>query len=411
MSEPSSTLDDAQLDSAVELLESLTAESSPSTDAAGLARFAERLAGELSARRWSARIESAAGGDGRALPLLVADSPPSTAAPSAPLLLLGHIDTVLPASPPERTSVILRATGSIDMKGGIAVLLAALDLLSARGLPSPEGCRLVLVPDEEVAGAISRRATAEHGARARAVWVLEPGESDGDGGETIVVGRRGLACFALELRGRAAHSGLDFARGRSATAAAARWCAAAGDLSDPVAGPTVNVARLVGGDREFVENLAAQGGLLGGDARLNVVADRAVIEGEYRFRRAAQGVETRARLEALAARERDASEVEIDLRFFGDVPAVEPTTERLVYAERASRLAARRGWQLGAETDRGGVSFPNFLPPGIEVPILDGLGPVGGGMHTRSEFVDLVSFGRRIALLADLLAEESAAQR
>jgi acetylornithine deacetylase/succinyl-diaminopimelate desuccinylase-like protein len=35
---------------------------------------------------------------------------------------------------------------------------------------------------------------------------------------------------------------------------------------------------------------------------------------------------------------------------------------------------------------------------------VDGLGPVGNGMHTREEYLDLASFERRIVLLADLLA-------
>jgi di/tripeptidase len=40
------------------------------------------------------------------------------------------------------------------------------------------------------------------------------------------------------------------------------------------------------------------------------------------------------------------------------------------------------------------------------MPILDGLGPIGGGMHTREEWVSLVSLERRTRLLADLLVAE-----
>ena len=56
---------------------------------------------------------------------------------------------------------------------------------------------------------------------------------------------------------------------------------------------------------------------------------------------------------------------------------------------------------------RGGISFPNFLLDPGRIPVLDGLGPVGGGMHTREEFVDLRSLRRRIVLLADLLAADA----
>ncbi len=75
--------------------------------------------------------------------------------------------------------------------------------------------------------------------------------------------------------------------------------------------------------------------------------------------------------------------------------------------ERAVALAAQRGWRLEVEEDRGGISLPNFLPCTVAVPVLDGLGPVGSGMHTREERVSLTSLSRRVVLLADLLAELS----
>ena len=56
------------------------------------------------------------------------------------------------------------------------------------------------------------------------------------------------------------------------------------------------------------------------------------------------------------------------------------------------------------EEDRGGISFPNYLADTSTVPVVDGLGPVGDGMHTREEWLDLASLERRTVLLADLLA-------
>ena len=71
--------------------------------------------------------------------------------------------------------------------------------------------------------------------------------------------------------------------------------------------------------------------------------------------------------------------------------------------DRALALTAQRGWTLHVEKDRGGISFPNYLDGDIDIPVLDGLGPVGDGMHTREEQLDLRSLRRRIVLLADLL--------
>ena len=52
-------------------------------------------------------------------------------------------------------------------------------------------------------------------------------------------------------------------------------------------------------------------------------------------------------------------------------------------------LAAARGFRLEVEDDRGGISFPNFLTDPCRIPVIDGLGPVGDGMHTREEWLDL----------------------
>jgi glutamate carboxypeptidase len=397
---PPGDLSPEELERALATLEELCATSSASGDSAGLERTAATLVAAFTARGFACTVETV-----DSAPLFVARSP---AGARRPLLLIGHFDTVLDAAPPRREAHALFATGAIDMKGGIAVLLGALDLLARRGAPPPPDLLVVLVPDEEVAGALSRRATARFGAEARGCFVLEPGELRDDGAETVVAGRRGLDDFRLEAHGEAAHSGLAFWRGRSAIVAAARFVVEAAALSRP-GGPTVNLARVVGGERSFVERLGEQASLLGSDRQLNVVPDRAAVEGELRYLAPAEGEASRARLAELALELTSATGVRLDLAFGVHLPPVAATAQRLAGAARAVEHAARRGWRLEVEHDRGGISFPNFLPASLELPVLDGLGPAGGGMHTRGEFVDLGSFARRLVLLADLLEEELSA--
>ncbi len=380
-------------------LERLTAVSSPSDDRAGLWRVAEQIAIELEHHGWQSRILEPSDVGSESLPLLEARAPELT---SSPLLLLGHLDTVLTAPAPRREADRLFATGAIDMKGGIATLLAALDLLAARGL-SPTDALFVLVPDEEVAGPVSRSVTAEYGASASACWVLEPGELRPDGSETIVCGRRGLVNFRLAARGRSSHSGLAYHAGRSAVAAACAWGARAAALSQTGPGPTINLARIVGGERQFVEELALRAELVGSDRQLNVVPDRALVEGEFRFLSRSDGARVERELRELAESVAKQTGVELGLRFGEPIAPVDPTPERIATAQRAVDAAKARGWSLEVEVDRGGISFPNFLPAERALPVLDGLGPAGGGMHTREEFIDLRSFARRIVLLADLL--------
>ena len=394
----------------LDLLASLTAVSSPSNDAVGLRRMAERLAEELAARGLTPDIQDEDGEHGLPLPVLTARTGPKTTSPArSPLFLIGHMDTVLPAAEPRLEGDRLVATGAIDMKGGLAAFLGALDLLRHRGIEPPADLLLSVVPDEEVGGVLSRAALKRWGAEARALWVLEPGEPAADGAETIVVGRRGMFQWSLDVRGRAAHSGLHYWHGRSALTAAAGWCVEAEAHSARNGGPTVNVGRLVAGDASFVESLPVSHALLGTEQQLNVVPDRARAEGEVRFLRGDDSRRMADTLRALARNLANDTETEMSLEIGEPIPPVEPDGPHASWQDRVVGLAANRGWRLEVERERGGISFPNFLPEPERIPVLDGLGPVGGGMHTREEMVELRSLRRRIVLLADLLVEDRTA--
>jgi glutamate carboxypeptidase len=406
MDDSSRSLPEPLFQRTVDLLRELTAISSPSGDPAGLRRMAERLADELRQRGLATEVHDEPSAEaGGLLPVLLARGADTS---RSHLLLIGHLDTVLAAAPPHLDGDRLVATGAIDMKGGFATLLGALDLLRLRGERPPADLLLVAVPDEEVGGELSQAAVRRWGEGARALWVLEPGEPvPGDGGaETLVAGRRGMVQWRLEVQGTAAHSGLHYWEGRSALRAAARWVLEAEALSEP-GGPTVSSGRLVAGDASFVDHLATAHGLLGTERQLNVVPDRARAEGELRFLRSSDGARIRERLQELARDVGAATRTTLTFTAGPEIPPVDPEGPHARLSRRAVELAAARGWRLEIETDRGGISFPNFLADPNRLPILDGLGPVGGGMHTREEVVELGSLRRRIVLLADLLAEDA----
>ncbi len=382
------------------LLEDLCTISSESGNAAGLRRVAARLTKELERHGLAVEIVEEKDAHGVLQPVLLARGP---AAGERHLLLVGHMDTVLSAIPPKVDGPKMHATGALDMKGGLAMLVAALDTLAASGRKAPADLLLVAVPDEESEGAISTSAMRRYSEHARLVLVLEPGRSC-VGGETLVTGRRGLTEWKLEATGKAAHSGLAYWDGKSALAAVADWAARAQELSIAGPGRTVNVARLVGGDAGFVNELGANAGLLGTARQLNVVSDRAVAEGEFRYLTTKEGVaagEDLTRLAESVAREHGVS---MRLALGATVPPVSPDGPGADIARRAIALAATRGFHLELEEDRGGVSFPNFLADPGRIPVVDGLGPVGDGMHTREEWLDLDSLDRRSVFFADFLA-------
>lgn len=384
----------------LKLLEELTAISSPSGDTAGLRAAAERLGDAY--RRCGLEIEIRPRPDDGETPqpVLYARGP---AAGDNYLLVVGHLDTVLAAAPPELRDDRLYATGATDMKGGLAALAGALELLAADGdRAAAADLLIVVVPDEEVGGRLTKEVVETLGGGARGLWVLEPGRTEGDA-ETMVIGRRGMFQWQLEVTGRGAHAGNGYWQGRSALNAAADWCLRARALASPGPGPTVNAGRLVAGDGSFVEDLAAGAALIGTARQLNVVPDRARAEGEARFRQAGEGETLRGEMEALAERVAGEHEVEAAFSTSDPVRPIAASEASWRWAREAMAAAERHGWQLEVEDDRPGISFPNFLPDGVDIPAIDGLGPVGGGMHTRGEYVELRSLDRRIALLAELL--------
>lgn len=415
-------------DSTLSLLQSLAAVSSPSGDVEGLTRVTHLYAEALGSQGLETSVRLEEDEQGVTLPVLTARvAGRGRLEPAGPsiqdtgnLLVVGHLDTVLPAAPPRLVGNRLWATGAVDMKGGLACLAGALELLRIRDQPVPDDLEVLVVPDEEVAGAVCRRLVKARGRQARAVWVLEPGQpasqADVENGElldrdaeTLVVGRRGLMTWSLDVGGRAAHAGNGFWRGKSALVAAAEWVERSARLSRPGLGPTVNAARLVSGERQLVEALADQADLLFSPRQTNVVPDRARVEGEMRFRKPAEGEELVQQMVDAAQAIAEARGTSMDFQLTKSVPPLPAHDPSLNWARLAERQAAEQGWQLRAETDRRGISFPNMLEDPSRVPTLDGLGPVGGGMHTREEFVELRSLDRRIALLADLLALEGGA--
>ncbi|HBL27324.1 MAG TPA: hypothetical protein DD490_10870, partial [Acidobacteria bacterium] len=320
----------------LDLLVEMTALSSQSNDPDGLRRMAQRLGAELAIRGLSSEIRDEVGEEGVKLPVLLGRGRDLS---GGPLLLIGHIDTVLPAATPELRDDRLVATGAIDMKGGLVAFLGALDLLRHWGLQPPPDLLLAVVPDEEVGGLLSRAVVRRWSAKARALWVLEPGEPAEGGGETMVSGRRGMFQWRLDVRGRAAHSGLHYWHGRSALTAAAGWCVEAEAHSARDGGPTVNVGRLVAGDTTFVEDLAARHALLGTEQQLNVVPDRACAEGEARFLRAAEGERMAEVLQTLARNIAADTGTEITFHLGATIPPVDPDGPQAAWCDRAVALA------------------------------------------------------------------------
>lgn len=346
---------------------------SGSGHAAGLDRMADVLADAL--RLLPGEVDFLPAGERRIVR--------SRCRPDAPLRVLcnGHYDTVYEADHPfqtcRRTSdTVLNGPGVADMKGGIVTLLAA--LAAFEETPSAEriGWEILLTPDEETGSFASAPALAAAARRNHFGLVFEPARPGGE----IIHSRKGTGAFLIRCQGRAAH-GAQPEAGRNAILALSSFLLAAARLPAELPDVLLNVGRVQGG------------------GAINIVPDRAEAELHVRITQAAQQREVIARLESLAAR----TSAETDC-----VLKVEGTFDRPPKECRPAEIAAYGAW-LQASTDLGqsppkwvhsaGGSDGNLLSA-AGLPCLDGVGPIGGDLHSGSEWVNLPSLASRAQLAA-----------
>lgn len=299
--------------------------------------------------------------------------------------LTGHYDTVYPAETrfrevTTRADGALRGPGIADMKGGIAVMLAALSALERHDLAGQLGFTLLLSPDEETGSLASAPLLAELGASAHVGMTYEPALADG----TLVSARKGSGNFHVRVTGRAAHAGRDFASGRNAILAAARIARALDALNGGRDGVTVNVARIDGG------------------APLNMVPDMAVLRFNARIPDAdaehwlMAGIE-----EALAEGRGDGLDAELHGGITRKPKPFVPAQQRLFEAVREA--GALIGQSLQWAPSGGVCEGNNLFAAGL--PGIDTLGVRGGDIHSEREYAWGQSFAERARLSALLLAK------
>ena len=116
------------------------------------------------------------------------------------------------------------------MKAGIVIMAEA--LAAAR---HPADVAVLLTSDEETGSTTSRGLIEREAARAGSVLVLEPSLAG-----AVKIARRGGSMYRVEVHGRAAHAGLEPAKGRSALTELAHQVLALPALADDDLGTTVN---------------------------------------------------------------------------------------------------------------------------------------------------------------------------
>lgn len=297
---------------------------------------------------------------------------------------MAHMDTVFEDGTAARRPFTLdgsRASGPgvCDDKAGILAGLTALEVLRDAGWDDCAEVVFLLTPDEEIGSPASRSVTERLAASADHALCLECARENGD----LVIARKGIAELHITVTGRAAHSGIEPERGANAALAAAHLLIDLQALNGRWDGVTVNVGTVRAGQRT------------------NIVCPEAELGVEVRASSAVALDAARAAIEALAARTyvpgTTAAVELLDLR--RPLEANAASRRMYAYAEQAGRAL---GLTFSAAAT-GGIADSNIAATG-GVPVLDGLGPVGGADHTPGEWLDTTTIAPRVALLASLIA-------
>lgn len=303
--------------------------------------------------------------------------------PDAPVQLLftGHMDTVFAADHPFQTlswlepGTVLNGPGVADMKGGIAVMLAALKAVEASAAANVLGYEVIINSDEEVGSLGSAALIAEAARGKRAALTYEPSALP-DG--TLAGARPGSGNFSFTVHGRSAHAGRNPEEGRNALVAAAdlalRLKSAVG------AGLKVNPAKIDGGSPN------------------NVVPDLAVLRVNVR----PDTLDDQARAQSLIDVAVAAVSTEHDVQIHVHGHFARPPKPMTPEAEALFNLVKQAGSDLGQSIgwkSTGGVCDGNNIAA-CGVPVIDTMGVRGGSIHSMEEFLIVDSLAERAALSA-----------
>ncbi len=306
--------------------------------------------------------------------------------PQAPrrILLTGHMDTVFGADHPFQTltwidDTTLNGPGTADMKGGLAIMLAALAALEGSPFAGRLGYDVLINSDEEV-GSLSSAALIARAAQGKAAALTyEPALADG----TLAGARAGSGNFSILVTGVSAHAGRNPQDGRNALLAAA-------DLA----------LRLAEGARAI--GLPCNPAKMDGGGPNNMVPDRAILRVNFRPADAAMQAAAQALVDDSAAAIALAHGVTTHVHGGFNRPP-KPMDER---AQSLFALVKQAGADLGLSIgwrDTGGVCDGNNIAA-CGVPVVDTMGARGGAIHSSDEFLLADSLPERARLSALVLA-------
>jgi glutamate carboxypeptidase len=306
--------------------------------------------------------------------------------PEAPLQIFfcGHMDTVFPINSDFQQVTWLddnrlNGPGVADLKGGLMVMIKAIEALERSPWADQIGWEILFNPDEEIGSPGSAPLIAEAATRVDLGLIYEPCMPDG----TLAGARKGSGNFSIVVHGKAAHAGREHHLGRNAIRAMCDFISALDSLNGQREGVTINP------------------GFIQGGGAVNVVPDLCVSRFNIRLEKSEDEAWCLSQINQLIQElnERDGIQVELH-GGFGRKPKV-LTPANLKLFELAQSCGQQLGLPIQWKATGGCCDGNNLAAAGI--PNIDTLGVQGGNIHSSDEYMLVSSLTERARLSALLL--------
>lgn len=303
---------------------------------------------------------------------------------AAPVAVSGHMDTVHPVGSFGTPTVWrdeekIYGPGTLDCKSGVVLGLFVLDVLDRCGYRK-RPVKLLLQSDEEVGSRTSQKDTinwiCQQAKEAVAFLNLENNRNDNAG-----ISRTGIARYEFTITGKAAHSAA-CNTGASAIAQAAHMLLELEKLKER------NV-------------LTCNCGLISGGSTPNSVPEQCNFVADIRYRDEEHLEQAKKLLETVANTEYipGCSSTYKRISYRVSMPVVQRNLDLL---DRVNQILSDAGMNAMQPIALGGGSdAADVTAAGI--PCLDGMGPKGGGVHSRNEFAYLASLPEAAKRVATIL--------
>jgi glutamate carboxypeptidase len=298
---------------------------------------------------------------------------------SKQVLMVGHMDTVFPEDSPfnwyREDNTYCYGPGVADMKGGLVAGIYALKALGEAGLLEKIPVTFFFNSDEEIGSPSSRKHIRAAARRSLFAFVFEAGGLQGE----IVTGRKGNLSLALTLSGKSGHAAFAGKHKASAVLELAHKIIAIEALNDEERGISANVGQISGGIGP------------------NTVPASAAARIDLRFKNRTDQNFVTANMQAIAAKVRTPN-TQCNLEIVSARPPMPSNRPNRRLFRTVAAVAAKLGLSV-AEEYRQGVSDANLIAA-EDIPVLDGLGPIGAKDHSEEEYMQKSSLPERSLLAA-----------